>query len=294
MANAAMFIGGGLLSGLGKGVATGFLEQVKSERAQALADIRMKHQSAEAEKTRKHSEGLVDRRHELNLERDKAKAAQPPTGFRPGEGGAGLEFTPGGPADPDYLKRKKAAEGAAGQDPARVKEARWLVDNGIYPDLNAAYEATRTRVTMSGTDVRTKGLTWISNQKDMAGRQIYDTPEKQAAALAAYEKFVAGDTQGALKDLRSTAPKTEADQPGWMERTVKGLFGSAGADKPAKAPSGAKTPESAQGGDQPGKTRAAPDGKEYPEVTDQAGYEALLPGAIYWHAGKGQFLRKGQ
>jgi hypothetical protein len=152
-----------------------------------------------------------------------------------------------------------AAEDIDGaKDPARVREANWLVENKIFPNLKAAYEATRTRVGMSGADVRTKGLTWVSSQKDRFSRQVYDSPEKQAAALAAYEKFVAGDTEGALKDLQSIAPKEEAAKPGFIERTVKSLFGST--DKP---------PES----------EAKPAAKPAADITDRVKqkYKAIAP-----------------
>ena len=113
--------------------------------------------------------------------------------------------------------------GAGGEGPARVREAQWLVQNKIFPDIKAAYNATRTRVAMDQTTKRTKALTWVEAQKDRNGRNKYSTPEEQNAALNAYLKWVEGDSQGALAALKALEPKKDADEFGM----IKSLYRSA-------------------------------------------------------------------
>ncbi len=220
--------------------------------------------------------------------------ARPPSGFQEATGG-GLEPIPGGPEDPDYLRRRTAATGSAAGDPSRIREAQILVDRGVFPNFKAAYDATRTRVAMDPATIRTKALSWVQAQKNRYGRQKYDTPEEQNAAMQAYQQWVENDSAGALATLKGLEAKPEdVDEASVFDslwRSITGRneaeAGQAAEPEPAKPAEPAKPPKVT-------KMRAGPDGTQYPEVSTQAEYDALPGNQIYWHTGRNEFLRKGQ
>lgn len=177
---------------------------------------------------------------------------------------------------------KSAALTKAGQDPARVREANWLVKNKIFPDLKTAYAATRTRVAMDPQAVRVKGLAWIAAQKDRYGRPKYSTPEQQAQALKAYQLFAAGETDEAVAELKKLEPAKKADKTGWLRSMYNSLTG---AGEAAPAPAAAKAKAA---------TVRGPDGKDYPSVSDQESYDNVPAGGTYYHATKKQFLKKAR
>jgi hypothetical protein len=135
--------------------------------------------------------------------------------------------------------------GKTGEAPARVKEAEWAVAKGIFPDIETAYRATREKVGMSEEDIRTKGLAWVSAQKDRYGRAKFTTPEQQDAALQAYRKWVNGDSAGALESFKALEPKAAADEPGLIKSMFQSLGIGGGTAKPepgAAAPAPAAPP----------------------------------------------------
>lgn len=195
------YIGGGLLSGIGAGMISEAAGMAKREAAlkKIRADI-----------------ALSDRKHDQALERDRIKDERSQGTLHTtvtGPGGKVTGITKGGEA-----VETGAVEDitASGKDPARVREAQWLVDNKIFPDLASAYNATRTRVGMDPATVRSKALSWVSAQKDQYGRQKYTKPEEIAAGVQAYQKFIDGDTAGALEAFKAIEPKATEDEAGWL------------------------------------------------------------------------------
>lgn len=235
MGRALAYIGGGLLSGVGKGmVAQGqekreaalalIREQNKDRRAQEDRDFR----AGENEKTRDHQRGLI-----------KEKAGLPPTGFRSTDDGR-MEAVPGGPADPEYLKQKSRAELKGGQAPAEVKAAEWFANR---------------RASMEGrqpTDADyVEAFEFI--------RQAKQDPGKRASLVLNAYKAMKDDFQDRRPDEEKRKAATEM---------VDELMQQEAAPKPAdrKGPgnrSGGATPSGAEPGQQGQRGNIPPQAIEY-------------------------------
>jgi len=214
------YLGGGLLSGVGKGM----VEQAKGKAAR---DAMLAKLQADRD--------ADDLRYKRDLERDDLKAQRSTeaadlkhqrtqgevTRTETDADGNTFGITRGG-EKVDLKIKGLPGGGKTGQDPARVKEANWLVKNGIYPDLATAYEATRERVGMNDEDKRKAAITWASDQKDEFGEPLYDTPEKLAGAVSSYQKLLDGDSEGFVRSLKKVNPD-EAPKP---EQQAKGFFES--------------------------------------------------------------------
>jgi hypothetical protein len=105
-----------------------------------------------------------------------------------------------------------------------------------------------------------KAVMEAARQQDVMGKPVNDTPEKlQAAAERIVNAYIQG-TGAAAAVSAKPAPSRAAVLP------------AVGAGRT---------------------TQRGPDGRDYPTVSSQAEYDALPPGATYFHAGKGKFLKKG-
>lgn len=116
----------------------------------------------------------------------------------------------------------------AGKDktPALVATADELVKRGVYPDFAAAWKAVKSRAAISPVELRTKALKWASDQKDRYGRPQYDSPEKTAAAVRAYEMWTADDAEGAVKALQALQPKKEKAESGSLGKAFDSMWRS--------------------------------------------------------------------
>lgn len=229
MSRSLKYIGGGLLSGIGAGMISEAAGMAK--RNAALEKLR-------GEMARD------DLKHKRNLERDELMHQRESGMLHTTVTEAGGEVT--GITKGGETVATGAIEDvtASGKDPARVREAQWLVDNKIYPDLNTAYEATRTRVGMDPATVRSKALSWVSAQKDQYGRQKYTKPEEIAAGVQAYQKFIDGDTAGALEAFKAIEPKAAEDETGWLRGMWESITNVTDVDDEDEKPeSGGAAPE---------------------------------------------------
>jgi hypothetical protein len=104
-------------------------------------------------------------------------------------------------------KASGSVGGAGGRDPSRIREARALVEEGVYDNFEEAYNATRKSNREDGERMR-----WIGqamNRKDAAGRPIYKT---EADAAAAYDRTKGGGAPGIKPTGTPAAPGATA---GW-------------------------------------------------------------------------------
>ncbi|WP_341702642.1 hypothetical protein [Ferrovibrio sp.] len=97
-----------------------------------------------------------------------------------------------------------------------------------------------------------KALSWVSAQKDAAGRPAYRTPEQQALALQAYNRAMAGDMEG-FQQLLAQANPQKVNEPGFWDRALAtlGIGGSAqpsAVEAPLESPY-ADYPDARQGND---------------------------------------------
>ncbi len=231
-----------LLKGLGGimvGVGEGMVQQGKEKRALALEALRQNRLDARSQADREFraAENEKNRESRSSMVKDTFT----------GKDGQSYVLTAGGETRPLGVTMGEDNK----NDPANVREARWLVKNGVAPNLNKAYEMVRTRKTVDPTSMRQRALSWVASQKDRYGRPKYTEPEAQAAAVSAYEKWATGDSEGAVSALKSLEPKDEKkDETAWYESLWSSIgFGGgdgAATDKPS-APE-TETPEQAQGG----------------------------------------------
>jgi len=255
-----------LLKGLGGimvGVGEGLQQQGKEKRALALEALRQNRldQRAGADRDFRASEAQKSRDASASMVKDTFTGAD----------GKSYMLTAGGKVEGLGVSMGEDNK----NEPANVREAKWLVKNGVAPDLNKAYEMVRTRKTVDPTSMRQKALSWVAAQKDRYGRPKYSEPEAQAAAVSAYEKWATGDSEGAVMALKSLEPKDEKkDETAWYESLWSSIgFGGDGKDSTSVSMPMPESPKEAQGGDMPpaprakdarevGKVYLAPDGRK--------------------------------
>lgn len=242
MSNKLMYVAGGLLSGLGSGMEAqgkakrdAMLEQLRQEALDRRQERSLAASAAENAKTRAANAGML-------------------SSTVTGQNGEMYGITKAGDVKPLGVKG-----GSDKNAPSAIREANILVNKGVYPDFKTAYAAVKQRVSMSPQDRRVAALKWVGSQKDQYGNPLYATPEEQAKAMDAYEKFVAGDSTGAVKALKAIKEIKAKGEPAggsdraWYQRLYGALFDGTTTDKPATAPSA--QPESRPQG---GGTRADP------------------------------------
>lgn len=119
----------------------------------------------------------------------------------------------------------------------------------------------------------------IATDRKDAFRQLQtakDNPTQRA-------RLVMGWVQILQQDISNSGrPVSELQEE--ATRIVDQMLASGVTAAPEQAPA---PPPAAQ------ETRQAPDGNEYPVVSNEQQYDALPPGSVYFHAGQGQFLTKG-
>jgi hypothetical protein len=280
MANDLAYLGGGLLSGIGKGLVADAAGKAAREAARADLEAEL------ARDVRKRDWGREDA--DLKHQRSQSEVTRTETDAE----GNTFGITRGG-EKVDLKIKGMPGGGKTGQDPARVKEANWLVKNGIYPDLATAYEATRERVGMNDEDKRKAAITWAADQKNEFGEPLYDTPEKLAGAVSSYQKLLEGDSEGFVRSLKKVNPD-EAPKP---EQQAKGFFESLFSNDESAV---AATP--APGRDLPGPADAAGSAGAQPQgdgteaspfrPSTQEQFDALPTGAIFINPKDGKPYRK--
>jgi hypothetical protein len=280
MANDLAYLGGGLLSGIGKGLVADAAGKAAREAARADLEAELARDVRKRDWSREDAD-LKHQRTQGEVTRTETDAEGNTFGITRGGEKVDLKIKgmPGG--------------GKTGQDPARVKEANWLVKNGIYPDLATAYEATRERVGMNDEDKRKAAITWAADQKNEFGEPLYDTPEKLAGAVSSYQKLLEGDSEGFVRSLKKVNPD-EAPKP---EQQAKGFFESLFSNDESAV---AATP--APGRDLPGPADTAGGAGAQPQgdgteaspfrPSTQEQFDALPTGAIFINPKDGKPYRK--
>lgn len=235
------FIAGGALEGTGQGmIAEGkakkeeFLRRLEHQNRLELTNIREKGASerqernieatdARAARTSAAADARSERQinarlNELNL-RLKAEGDQV-VKTEPDKDGNIYAITRNGRTIDVGIQGRPSA---SNKDTARMTEAQWLVDKGLYKDLQSAYQATREKVGLSDQDKRAKAISWVTSQKNAYGEPKYSTPEQQNAAIDAYMRWVDGDSEGAMAALRALEPDKKTDEPGMLESLWRSL-----------------------------------------------------------------------
>jgi hypothetical protein len=240
------------------------IEGIRQTGANTRADIAADRADTRTDKTIDAADARAERaaqtaleRLNLQIKRDEDKI----TGREQDKEGNWWGILGNKPGAPKVDLRIEGAKPVAkGTDATALqKDVNWLVEEGIFPDKTSAYHAQREKVGMSEEDVRTKGLAWVSAQKDRYGRAKFTTPEQQDAALQAYRKWVNGDSAGALGAFKSLEPEAAKDEPGFFRSMFQSLGIGGGTAKPepgAAAPAPAAPPAAA--GPVPRVTPSAP------------------------------------
>ncbi len=292
------YLGGGLLSGVGQGM----VAEAKGKAARAAArqqllddmalqDVRHEHRTQEIEHRANLAATAAEtkREHDLELEEIRARG-------RAGEiikyietGGETVGLTRGGKAVKTGLKGMAALDDDA---TANMREAKWLVAEGIAPDTAAAYEMVRSRSGMDEQAIRAAALKWASNVENALGRQKYTTPDEIAGAMQAYMQFIKGDLSGAKTTLAGMDPdakKPENEKSWWssMWDSVK-TEGAAGAGATVAMPQQPGAPAQ-QPQAQPVSAQTAPQMQPPPGTGSQAApYLAATQAHIDWFKANGQ------
>ena len=204
MPNALAFIGGGLLQGAGKALLEEEREKGKAKRERALADLEHKRG---LERDEKKLEGKAKFERVLaEIEQKNAwelklapGASKLPSGYRPTEGG--LEFTPGGPADPSQARL--------------LAEAKRDPDGGVTQAQqanNAEIDQARTTLDRMGLD---KAEILRRTQKATnTGRENPDyDPGLERIVRAATQRKVGSDPYYNLFHRRYLGPPPEFSEP---------------------------------------------------------------------------------
>ncbi len=300
MPSALQFVGGGLLEGVGKGLAEQARETGAAKRERQLKAIEQKNR---LERDEKQMEGkakferlLADLEHKRTLELEgikqegwhglldvelatkltnslalKAAPGAPtlPSGYRRTEGG--LEFTPGGPQDPAQVK----ALTEAGRDP----------DGDTTPAQqanNAEIDAARATLDRMGLD-KAEILRRIQKATN-TGRENPDyDPGLERLVRTATQRKVGKDLKFNLIHRRYLGPPPEFSEPAGPKALPPGVsaeqpdvfdrigdFFSGGRDTPAPQPGTQQaTPARPQALDRfPGR---APSSAPQPQASDGAG-----------------------
>lgn len=260
MASDWKFIAGGLLTGGGAGL----VEADKGAKAREAARAAMLHDLERDERR----ESRADKRSEAQDRRRMGEVVD----YNTDETGEIIGLTRGG-----EVKRTGTMAGIGDDDKstANMREARWLVKEGIAANLDEAYARVRERVAMTDEEKRIRALEWATRMKDAYGNQAFTTPEKLAKAVKAFELFSAGDYTGAETQLNSINPKKPEDKS-WLKGMFDALGGSGGAGA------------SQAGGSDPTLSQAMRPGQQQPagappgSGTEAAPYQAATQEHVEW------------
>lgn len=211
MADAALYLGAGLLAGAGKGVADLFVEEARTKKEERLERLRQQHRREEAVETRRHQTELADRNDANAAKREAERDARLAT--REAEKDARAASDPLRQAQTDYY-RSQADYNRAGRPRGGATMLKVGADSGrIYAtDHEGPGENDEAVVVVNSTDaLRLKSVQANNETRREIARLGGESRERVATTRADASRDTARTRADASRDTAQTRADASRD-----------------------------------------------------------------------------------